>query len=191
MPIQMPARSPLPAAAWTPVTSSCVMLPCTPRASAFPLGLGVLTGKGVTAWRRVLAHAGCSTPGHRAGAARHRPHAAGTAAGPGGHHRARPRPGRRCCRAGRHLTRLSHHAPLTAGASPLSQSAAGARGNRLRESAGWVAVLARDAGHRLTFGSSSPPGPRVPARSADQTQRCRPSSTIRSPAVKGAVPRAG
>jgi hypothetical protein len=32
------------------------------RASAFPLGLGVLTGKGVTAWRRVLAHAGCSTP---------------------------------------------------------------------------------------------------------------------------------
>jgi hypothetical protein len=52
------------------------------RATAFPLGLGVLTGKGVTAWRRVLAHAGCSTPGHRAGAARRRPHAAGTAAGP-------------------------------------------------------------------------------------------------------------
>lgn len=25
------------------------------RASAFPLGLGVLTGKGVTAWRRALA----------------------------------------------------------------------------------------------------------------------------------------
>ena len=25
------------------------------RASAFPLGLGVLTGKGVTAWRRVLS----------------------------------------------------------------------------------------------------------------------------------------
>jgi hypothetical protein len=25
------------------------------RATAFPLGLGVLTGKGVTAWRRVLA----------------------------------------------------------------------------------------------------------------------------------------
>ena len=29
MPIGMPARSPLPAAGWTPVTSSCVMLPCT------------------------------------------------------------------------------------------------------------------------------------------------------------------
>ena len=47
------------------------------RASAFPLGLGVLTGKGVTAWRRVLA---CLTrsrsPGHRApagAAARHGP----------------------------------------------------------------------------------------------------------------------
>ena len=26
------------------------------RASAFPLGLGVLTGKGITAWRRALAH---------------------------------------------------------------------------------------------------------------------------------------
>ena len=25
------------------------------RATAFPLGLGVLTGKGVTAWRRVLS----------------------------------------------------------------------------------------------------------------------------------------
>lgn len=29
------------------------------RASAFPLGLGVLLGKGVTAWRRVLA---CLSP---------------------------------------------------------------------------------------------------------------------------------
>ena len=26
------------------------------RASAFPLGLGVLTGKGITAWRRALTH---------------------------------------------------------------------------------------------------------------------------------------
>jgi hypothetical protein len=26
------------------------------RAAAFPLGLGVLIGKGVTAWRRLLAH---------------------------------------------------------------------------------------------------------------------------------------
>jgi hypothetical protein len=26
------------------------------RASAFPLGLGMLIGKGVTAWRRALAH---------------------------------------------------------------------------------------------------------------------------------------
>jgi hypothetical protein len=31
------------------------------RATAFPLGLGVLTGKGVTAWRRALAHL-TSTP---------------------------------------------------------------------------------------------------------------------------------
>ena len=30
------------------------------RASAFPLGLGVLTGKGVTAWRRALAHLTCA-----------------------------------------------------------------------------------------------------------------------------------
>jgi hypothetical protein len=31
------------------------------RATAFPLGLGVLTGKGVTAWRRALAHLACAT----------------------------------------------------------------------------------------------------------------------------------
>jgi len=31
------------------------------RASAFPLGLGVLTGKGVIAWRRVLAHLASSS----------------------------------------------------------------------------------------------------------------------------------
>jgi hypothetical protein len=31
------------------------------RASAFPLGLGVLTSKGVTAWRRALAHLTCAT----------------------------------------------------------------------------------------------------------------------------------
>jgi hypothetical protein len=30
------------------------------RATAFPLGLGVLTGKGVTAWRRALAHLTCA-----------------------------------------------------------------------------------------------------------------------------------
>ena len=36
------------------------------RASAFPLGLGVLTGKGVTAWRRALAHLTCADhPQHR------------------------------------------------------------------------------------------------------------------------------
>ncbi len=29
--------------------------------TAFPLGLGVLTGKGVTAWRRALAHLPCAT----------------------------------------------------------------------------------------------------------------------------------
>ena len=32
------------------------------RASAFPLGLGVLTGRGVTAWCRVLAHLACAAP---------------------------------------------------------------------------------------------------------------------------------
>ena len=31
------------------------------RASAFPLGLGVLTGRGVTAWRRALASLTCQT----------------------------------------------------------------------------------------------------------------------------------
>ena len=31
------------------------------RASAFPLGLGVLTGRGVTAWRRALASLTCET----------------------------------------------------------------------------------------------------------------------------------
>jgi hypothetical protein len=30
------------------------------RATAFPLGLGVLTGKGVTAWRRALARLTCA-----------------------------------------------------------------------------------------------------------------------------------
>jgi hypothetical protein len=35
------------------------------RATAFPLGLGVLTGKGVTAWRRVLAHVTCNPPATR------------------------------------------------------------------------------------------------------------------------------
>jgi hypothetical protein len=33
------------------------------RASAFPLGLGVLTGKGVTAWRRALTHLAPAGPG--------------------------------------------------------------------------------------------------------------------------------
>jgi len=50
----MPARLAFPAAGWTPATSNCVMPRCT-RAEAFPLGLGVLTGKGVTAWRHALA----------------------------------------------------------------------------------------------------------------------------------------
>ena len=31
------------------------------RATAFPLGLGVLTGKGVTAWRQALARLTCAT----------------------------------------------------------------------------------------------------------------------------------
>jgi len=34
------------------------------RASAFPLGLGVLTGKGVIAWRRVLARLASSSGAH-------------------------------------------------------------------------------------------------------------------------------
>jgi hypothetical protein len=41
------------------------MPPCHARAAAFHLGLGVLTGKGVTAWRRALARltsAPTSTP---------------------------------------------------------------------------------------------------------------------------------
>ena len=75
------------------------------RASAFPLGLGVLTGKGVTAWRRLLA---CLTssryPRHRA-TGRHRSPGAATGHAPGsGDHRTRPCPGRRRRRAGRHLT---------------------------------------------------------------------------------------
>jgi hypothetical protein len=46
------------------------------RASAFPLGLGVLTGKGVTAWRRLLTHLtstptpGTAPPGDTAALAR-------------------------------------------------------------------------------------------------------------------------
>jgi len=42
------------------------------RASAFPLGLGVLTGKGVIAWRRVLARL-ASSSGARTPAAPLRP----------------------------------------------------------------------------------------------------------------------
>jgi hypothetical protein len=34
------------------------------RATAFPLGLGVLTSKGVTAWRRALAHLASSPAPH-------------------------------------------------------------------------------------------------------------------------------
>ena len=51
---RMPARTPFPAAGWTPATSNCVMPPCT-RAQAFPPGLGVLARRGVTAWRQALA----------------------------------------------------------------------------------------------------------------------------------------
>ena len=36
------------------------MPPCTHAPSAFPLGLGVLTGKGVTAWRHALARLTCA-----------------------------------------------------------------------------------------------------------------------------------
>jgi hypothetical protein len=54
------------------------------RATAFPLGLGVLAGKGVTAWRRALARlAGSSaprTPAAPAGASA--PHAPGPLPGP-------------------------------------------------------------------------------------------------------------
>ena len=40
------------------------------RAEAFPLGLGVLTGKGVTAWRHALAGLAPAGPGPAAPAAR-------------------------------------------------------------------------------------------------------------------------
>jgi len=40
------------------------------RAEAFPLGLGVLTGKGVTAWQRTLAGLTPARPGAAAPAAR-------------------------------------------------------------------------------------------------------------------------
>ena len=36
------------------------------RASAFPLGLGVLTGRGVTAWCRALARLACPAAPHTA-----------------------------------------------------------------------------------------------------------------------------
>ena len=53
------------------------------RASAFPLGLGVLTGKGVTAWRRALACLTCTAPpGHRHRAAPQPGAAAGPLPGP-------------------------------------------------------------------------------------------------------------
>jgi hypothetical protein len=54
-PAWMPARLPPPAAGWTPATSSSAMPPLHARGEAFPLGLGVLAGKGVTAWQRTLA----------------------------------------------------------------------------------------------------------------------------------------
>ena len=43
------------------------------RATAFPLGLGVLTGKGVTAWRRALTRLTRATRRHASTAVRHRP----------------------------------------------------------------------------------------------------------------------
>ena len=60
---RMPARTPLPAAGWTPATSTCAMPPCTRAPQAFPLGLGVLTGKGITAWQRALAGLTLARPG--------------------------------------------------------------------------------------------------------------------------------
>ena len=54
------------------------------RATAFPLGLGVLTGKGVTAWRRVLARLTCAAaPGSREPQRRRHPRARAPAALPG------------------------------------------------------------------------------------------------------------
>ena len=67
-PAWMPARTVPPAAGWTPATSNCAMLPCTRAREAFPLGLGVLASKGVTAWRHALAGL---APAARAG--RHQP----------------------------------------------------------------------------------------------------------------------
>ena len=68
-PAWMPARTVPPAAGWTPATSSSAMPPCT-RAQAFPLGLGVLASKGVTAWRHALAGLAPAATGRAAPAAR-------------------------------------------------------------------------------------------------------------------------
>ena len=79
------------------------------RGEAFPLGLGVLTGRGVTAWRRALADLAPAGQGPTAPArrrlARSRP---ARAPAPGGR-RAHQRPGRRRARRDHHLP-----APVTA-----------------------------------------------------------------------------
>ena len=72
------------------------------RGEAFPLGLGVLTRSGVTAWQRALASLAVPQPGPSGappGTAPARP--ASNAAGPGGR-RAHQRPGRRRARRDRH-----------------------------------------------------------------------------------------
>jgi hypothetical protein len=48
------------------------MPPCT-RAQAFPLGFGVLTGKGVTAWQRALASLAVPQPAPPGAAPAHPP----------------------------------------------------------------------------------------------------------------------
>lgn len=89
LPPRLPAWTVPLATGWTPATSNALCRPTQP--TALPLGLGVLTRKDVTAWRRPLAHL-ISNPSrtHRRHMCRC-PRRAGALAGVSCH-RARPRP---------------------------------------------------------------------------------------------------
>ena len=108
-PIRMPARPVLPAAGWTPATSSCVMPRCThapPRSrsgsACSPARASPPGGAPWPAWPprppRARREQPAVPPARPGGVA---------AARPGGR-RARPHPGRRRRRAGRHLSPLPH-----------------------------------------------------------------------------------
>ena len=96
------------------------------RAEAFPLGLGVLTGKGVTAWRHALAGLTCAAGPHTAAPARQppgtHPAAGRRTPGPGGR-RAHQRPGGRRARRDRHRP-VPVTAVLTEGDPMLPDTAA-------------------------------------------------------------------